>query len=75
MISARSVSTTLSIISMFLYMLYAQSQGTVRPYAGFNVEQDCNVLRKAMKGIGILTNISFLTTKICSFQLRFIYES
>jgi hypothetical protein len=27
-------------------------QGTVKPYAAFNVEEDCKILRKAMKGLG-----------------------
>jgi annexin A7/11 len=29
-----------------------QTQGTVKPVANFNAEEDCKVLRKAMKGIG-----------------------
>lgn len=26
---------------------------TLKPYAGFNAEQDCEVLMKAMKGLGM----------------------
>lgn len=29
-----------------------KGQGTVKPYPSFNVEEDCKILRKAMKGIG-----------------------
>jgi hypothetical protein len=34
-------------------MFTFQGQGTVKPYAGFNAEEDCKILRKAMKGIGL----------------------
>lgn len=29
-----------------------REEGTLKPYSGFNVEQDCQALRKAMKGFG-----------------------
>jgi len=29
-----------------------QGQGTVKPHPSFNVEEDCKILRKAMKGFG-----------------------
>ncbi|XP_013392205.1 uncharacterized protein LOC106160214 [Lingula anatina] len=29
-----------------------EQEGTLKPYEGFNVQQDCEVLRKAMKGLG-----------------------
>jgi len=31
---------------------HLQGQGTIKPYAAFNVEQDSHSLRKAMKGLG-----------------------
>jgi len=37
------------------FVCVRQGQGTIRPYAAFNAEQDSQALRKAMKGFGEFT--------------------
>jgi hypothetical protein len=34
-----------------------QYQGTVKPFPGFNGEEDAKVLRKAMKGLGMFRSL------------------
>ena len=40
-------------IRHFYFSFFCQFQGTIKPVANFNPEGDAEVLRKAMKGIGM----------------------
>jgi len=39
-----------------LFLQYPGSQGTVKPFPGFNPQEDAQALRKAMKGFGEFWN-------------------
>ena len=43
---------------------YLQEQGTVHPARNFNAENDAQILRKAMKGLGMLT-VAFVYLLTC----------
>ena len=48
---AFSISYSLIYIHL-LVLMWLQMEGTVKPFPNFNADHDCEVLRKAMKGLG-----------------------